>query len=259
MPKKLVEWPERNELVIGTVVRVNPFSAFVSLDEYENKEGMIHISEIAGKWVRDIRKFVKVGQKVVVRVMRVDKEKGYISLSLKRVRRFDAEEKMKRYKRELKAEKMLAQVAKKLNMNFEKAYEDIGFKLNDIFGEKFKAFQISLTPKGYEILLRKGIPEEWANVIKSVAEEQMKIKEVDIKGMIKLKCYKPDGVKIIKKVLSDAKKKYGLDIKYISAPRYSLSFKTKDAKAGERKLKEAAEDIIQSIKNLGGEGIFKAD
>jgi len=257
MRKKATEWPERNELVIGTVSRVNPYSAFVSLEEYE-KEGMIHISEVAGKWVRDIRKFVKVGQKIVVRVMRVDREKGHINLSLKRVRRFDAESKMKEYKRGLKAEKMLAQVAKKLNMDLKKAYEEIGFKLNDIFGEMFKAFQTSLTDKGYEILLRKGVPEEWAKVIKSVAEEQMEIKEVDIKGMVELKCFKPDGVKIIKKILSDAKKKYDLDTKYISAPRYSLSLKTKDAKAGERKLKEAAEDIIQNIKNFDGEGVFKA-
>ena len=95
MPKK-GEWPEKREIVLGTVTRVNPFSAFVSLDEYNNKEGMIHISEVAGKWVRDIRKFVKVGQKVVVMVMRVDKDKSHITLSLKRVKKYDTEKKMHR-------------------------------------------------------------------------------------------------------------------------------------------------------------------
>jgi len=259
MPKKLSEWPERGELVIGTIVRVNPFSAFVSLEEYEKKEGMIHISEVAGKWVRDIRDFVKVGQKVVALVMNVDREKGHISLSLKRVRRYDSEEKMREYKREIKAEKMLAQVARKLNMNLNDVYNNIGFKLQDIFGETFKAFQMSLTPQGYDLLLRKGIPEEWAKVIKTVAEEQMEVKEVAIKGTIELKCYKSDGVEIIKKILKDAKEKYELDIKYISAPRYSVALRTKDAKAGEKKIKEASEEIIKNIKKFEGEGNFKVE
>jgi len=198
MPKK-GEWPRKGEIVLGTVVKVNPFSAFVALDEYDKKEGMIHISEIAGKWVRDIRKFVKVGQKIVVLVMRVDKEKQHITLSLKRVKKYDTEQKMKEYKQELKAEKMLKTLAEKANISLEKAYQEIGYPLQDIFGEMFKAFQMSLTDKDYEILLKKGIPEKWAKLIKSVAEEQMELKEITIKGLIELKCYKPNGIKIIKK------------------------------------------------------------
>jgi len=259
MPKKLSEWPERGELVIGTVVRVNPYSAFISLEEYGKKEGMIHISEVAGKWVRDIRDFVKVGQKVVSLVMYVDREKNHISLSLKRVKKYDAEEKMREYKRELKGEKMLAQVARKLNMNMNDVYNDIGFKLQDIFGETFKAFQMSMTPQGYDLLVRKGISEDWVKTIKAVAEEQMEVKEVSIKGVIELKCFKPDGVEIIKKILKDAKEKYELDIKYISAPRYSIALKTKDAKGGEKKIKEASEEIIKNIEKFDGEGSFKVE
>ena len=88
------KWPKRGELVIGTVVRINPFSVFIALEEYDKKEGMVHISEVAGKWVRDIRKFVKLGEKVVVEVMFVDKEKRQIGLSLKRVKKFEIKRKM---------------------------------------------------------------------------------------------------------------------------------------------------------------------
>jgi translation initiation factor 2 subunit 1 len=253
------EWPQRGELVIGTVTKVNPYSAFISLEEYPGKEGMIHISEIAGKWVRDIREFVKTGKKIVTLVMVVDKEKSHIALSLKRVKRYDAEEKMKEYKNDLKAGKMLELVAKKLNMNPNEAQEKIGTKLQEIFGETFKAFQMSLTSEGYDLLLRKEIPENWAKEIKNVAQQQMELKEVEIKGTIELKCVKPDGIEIIKKILNETKKKHEINIKYISAPRYSLSFKTKDAKLGERKLKEAAEEIIKNGKNVGCEGNFKVE
>jgi translation initiation factor 2 subunit 1 len=253
------EWPEKGEMVIGNVTRVNPYSAFISLEEYENKEGMIHISEVAGKWVRDIRDFVKVGEKVVVLVMAVDREKGHIALSLKRVRKYDAEEKMREFKREMKAEKMISMLAKKLNMKPDIVKKDITPKLIEIFGETFKAFQMSMTPQGYDLLKRKGISEEWASAIKATAEEQMEAKEVTLKGVIELKCFKANGVEIIKNILFEANKKYDLEIKYVSAPKYSLNLKTKDAKAGERRLKEALEETVKKIKELGGEGSFKVE
>ena len=254
MPKKQNEWPERNELVIGTVIRVNPFSAYVSLEEYGNKEGMIHISEIARKWIKDVREIVKEGQRIVVLVLDIDKEKRHITLSLKRVDKRTAEEKLKEYKREQKAEKMLAQLAKEMGISLEKAYEEIGFKLQEEFGELFKAFQISQTPQGYDLLIRKGIPEKLARAIREIAEKQMEIKEAFVKTSVELRCLKPNGINIIKKILEDAKQKNNLEIKYISAPKYYLYIKTKDAKSGERKIKEVAEEIVNNITKLGGEG-----
>lgn len=259
MTKKSKEWPRRGEIVIGTVTRVNPFSAFVSLKEYGDKEGMIHISEIAGKWIKDVRSHVKNGQKVVTMVLRVDEEKGHITLSLKRVRRHDSEEKMKEFKREQKAEKMLSQIAKELNISLDDVYKEIGFKLKEIFGEIFKGFQTALTPQGHDILIKKGIPEKWVKIIKSVAEKQMEVKEVDVKVLLELKCFKPDGIEIIKNILKDAEKTYNLNIKYISAPSYSLLLKTKDPKGGEKILKEASKNIIEKLEKVGGEGTFKAD
>jgi len=257
MPKKQNEWPEKGELVLGTVVRVNPYSAYISLEEYKGKEGMIHISEAARKWIKDIREIVKEGQKVVVLVLNVEKEKNHITLSLKRVNKRSAEEKLKEYKREIKAEKMLAQVAKEIGLSLEKAYEEIGFRLQEEFGELFKVFQMSQDTQGYEFLIKKGIPEKWAKLIKQIAEKQMEIKESYVKTAIELRSLNPDGINIIRKVLEDAKNKNNLEIKYISAPRYHIYLKTKDAKAGERRLKEIAEEIVKTVNEMGGEGIVK--
>ncbi len=248
------KWPKRGELVLGTVVKVNPFSAFISLEEYDKKEGMVHISEVAGKWVRDIRKFVKLGDKLVVKVMRIDKEKRHINLSLKRVSKYDAEGKMREYKKKLKAEKMLKALAKKLNISQDEVNKKIVSDIEEIFGSVFDIFQTSLTPQGYDLLIRKGIEEKWVKAIKEVAEELMELKEKNIKKIIELKSYEPGGINIIKKTLADAKKEHKIDIKYISAPRYSLTLKTKNPKEGERKIKEISEDIVKKIESLGGDG-----
>ncbi|MFQ6010088.1 MAG: translation initiation factor IF-2 subunit alpha [Candidatus Aenigmatarchaeota archaeon] len=249
------KFPRRGELVIGTVSRVNPFSAFVKLEDYPGVEGMIHISEIARKWVKDIRDFVKEGKRIVVLVMRVDPVKGHVGLSLKRVSKRDVEEKLKEAKREQKAERMLEIAAKKRSMETRDAYEEVGHLMKERFGEMFKVFKLSMTEDGYRLLIKRGIPEEWAKTIREVAEETMEIKERELKGILELTCSKPDGIEVIKKVLKDAGEK-GFIIKYISAPKYSISILSKEAKKDEKKLRAAAEDIIKAMKAGGGEGRF---
>ena len=84
--------PQRGELVICRINKVSPNSASAILIEY-NLEGMIHISEIFSGWVRDIRNHVRADQQVVGRVLRVDEETSFISLSLKRVDKKQEKEK----------------------------------------------------------------------------------------------------------------------------------------------------------------------
>ncbi|HIE33962.1 MAG TPA: S1 RNA-binding domain-containing protein, partial [Candidatus Altiarchaeales archaeon] len=91
--KKESRYPEPGELVIATVQNIFKQGAFVTLDEYGNKRGMLHLSEISLKWVRNIRNYVKEGQKVVLLVLRVNPERGHIDLSLRRVS--DAQRKAK--------------------------------------------------------------------------------------------------------------------------------------------------------------------
>ena len=80
------EWPEEGELVVCTVKNVKNFGAFGDLDEYDGKEGFIHVAEVSSGWIKYIRDYVREGQKLVCKVLRVDKEKGHIDLSLKAVK-----------------------------------------------------------------------------------------------------------------------------------------------------------------------------
>jgi len=258
MVRRASKFPSPGEIVIGKVVRVNPFSALVKLDEYPGVEGMIHISEVARKWVRDIREFVKVGQKVVVKVLKVEEEKGHVALSLKRVSKKEADAKLKEIKREQRAEKMLDMSARELGLNLDKAYEEVGFKLQEEFGEMWKGFQNALTPEGRALLKKKGIPERWIKAMASIAEKSIEVKEVEIKGSLELSCPAPNGVEIIKAVLTELQKK-GIDVRYVSAPKYLISLKTKDAKKGEKILREAAEKAVNKIMAEGGEGKFIRD
>ena len=87
-------FPEEDELVICTVTSVHHSSVFTNLDEY-GRTGLIHISEISPGRIRNIRDYVVEGKKVVCKVLRVDKEKGHIDLSLRRVKEMQKKNKVK--------------------------------------------------------------------------------------------------------------------------------------------------------------------
>jgi polyribonucleotide nucleotidyltransferase len=73
--------PEKGERYLGTVVKVMPFGAFVSL--LPGKDGLLHISKLRplnqGQRVENVEDVVSVGQKIQVEISEID-EKGKLSL-----------------------------------------------------------------------------------------------------------------------------------------------------------------------------------
>lgn len=67
--------------VIGKVTGIKPFGAFVQLPG--GKTGLVHISEVADKYVEDINDYLKVGEQIEVKVLTIG-EDNKISLSIKK-------------------------------------------------------------------------------------------------------------------------------------------------------------------------------
>ncbi|SFP52084.1 S1 domain-containing post-transcriptional regulator GSP13 [Salibacterium halotolerans] len=76
-----VEQYEVGSIVEGKVTGIKPFGAFVALDE--NKQGLVHISEVAHGYVKDINDELSVGDEVKVKIKSVDADSGKISLSIR--------------------------------------------------------------------------------------------------------------------------------------------------------------------------------
>lgn len=70
------------EVIQGTITGIKPYGAFVKADD--GCDGLIHISEISDFFVNDISKFFKKGEKVIVKIIDIDK-KGQYCLSLKAI------------------------------------------------------------------------------------------------------------------------------------------------------------------------------
>lgn len=72
---------EVGQIVEGTVSGITNFGAFIELPE--GKTGMVHISEIADVYVKNIKDFLKPNDIVKVKILSID-DKGKISLSIRK-------------------------------------------------------------------------------------------------------------------------------------------------------------------------------
>jgi protein Tex len=75
---------ETGMILQGTVRNVVDFGAFVDIGV--KQDGLVHISEMADRYVKDPLTVVAVGQVVQVRVLKVDKQRGRVQLSMRGIK-----------------------------------------------------------------------------------------------------------------------------------------------------------------------------
>ncbi|KAG7088522.1 hypothetical protein E1B28_012506 [Marasmius oreades] len=108
------KYPEVDDLVMVQVRQIAEMGAYVKLLEYDNTEGMILLSELSRRRIRSVQKLIRVGRNEVVVVLRVDKEKGYIDLSKRRVSPEDITKCEERYMKSKTVASILRHVASKI-------------------------------------------------------------------------------------------------------------------------------------------------
>ena len=248
-------FPEEGELLLCTVKKILYHSVFVDLDEYENKEGMIHISEVSPGRIRTLSDFVREGKKIICKVLNVNKEKSHIDLSLRRVSISAKIAKNNEYKQEQKAERLLENIAKGLNKDLKYIYDLFGYKIIEEYGSLNAFFQhVSLEGKQ---VLDKIVPSNISKNLFDVIKDKIKPKEIRISGSLILKSYKPNGIEIIKRILDKIENK-NISLSYIGAPKYRVVVTSEDYKEAENILKGVVENVLKEIKS-NGEGEFIRD
>lgn len=237
--------PEVGDYVVVNIEDVDKNSAYANLEEYDDLTGLIHISEVSRSWVQDARKELSEGEKTVAQVLEIEDEDN-INLSIKRVNDRNKREALSRLNKEQKAKSFLEQLGEKLGKDLDEVYEEIGFKLQKEFGSSFKGFEISV---GEESRLQELFDDEIVTAIQDVAKQNIDLKKEKLEGEIKLEFKQGDGLQRIKKTLGDYEDETGVEIKYISAPKYSIKTwgRTKDI------TKKKMDSTLEKIREKAGE------
>jgi len=258
MEFKKTGWPEAGDLAIATIKKITDYGAYVTLDEYD-KEGLLHISEVSSSWVRNIRSFIREGQKLVLKVLRVDTEKEHVDLSLRRVTRGERKEKILSWKKERKADTLLRTASEKLKMPQEEFYKKIGSLLEKGFEEAHDELERAAR-EGAEVLVKAGVPQDIAVVLEEVAKEKIKLPMVTVKGILNLQCTKSNGVLTIREALLSAQKiqpkNAKIEVYVIAPPKYRIVVSAEDYKEAEKILEKATNTVVKNITDAGGQGTF---
>ena len=255
MSTEIHDMPEVGEIVIATVTKIGDHGAYVSLDEYNNIQGFLHISEIAQGWVRSVGKFVKEGEKKVLLVKKVREGREEIDLSLKQISRDQKKKKLLDVKRYEKGKGIIKSVQEKTKLS-DAEIENLEDKIFSKYDSIYDAI-IDIARRGIDVLNDLKLPKKILDVI---VEEGSKIKlpSAEILGVLEITDTSSNGIENIKKKLQDLEKKDQngeVVVSYIGAPKYRLSVTAPDFKSAEKILKPILEDTQKNIEK--NKGTFK--
>jgi translation initiation factor 2 subunit 1 len=251
-------WPETGELVVGEVDEITDFGVFVDLEEYEDKRGLAHISEVASGWIKNVRDHVREGQTVVAKVLDVDEGSQQIDLSVKDVNEHQHKEKIQEWKNEQKADNWMG-IAFGENVSDER-YQAVADALLSEFESLYDAFETAAI-RGENALEGIDLDEETVETIVATARENVSVPYVNVTGYVDLEC--PGGsVDDIKTALQaaggngDVSDEIELSVSYVGSPEYRIQVRAPDYKTAESALEASAGRAKAAIAEAGGTGEY---
>uniref|UniRef100_A0A0M3HNB7 Eukaryotic translation initiation factor 2 subunit 1 n=1 Tax=Ascaris lumbricoides TaxID=6252 RepID=A0A0M3HNB7_ASCLU len=230
------QFPDVEDTVMVNVRQIAEMGAYVSLLEYNNKEGMILLSELSRRRIRSVNKLIRVGRNECVVVIRVDKEKGYIDLSKRRVYSKDLLQCEDRFAKAKAVNSILRHVADQLGYDSEKQLEDLYERTAWYFDKKLKkkaaAYDVFKKAIRYfvnfdvdsihDALLRSyvplaffsdstvldecDIPPEVREKLLEDIRKRLTPQAVKIRADIEVSCFSYDGIDAVKEALINGQK-----------------------------------------------------
>ncbi|MEM0201961.1 MAG: S1 RNA-binding domain-containing protein [Candidatus Micrarchaeaceae archaeon] len=239
-----VRLPKVGEFVIAQIAKVMPFGAYCTLPEYNNLEVFLPIKEVSSGWIKNIREFIHEGQMVVCSVVYYDRERNTVDVSIKKVPQGKAKEKIKLYNMEKRFQAMLHQIIKQSHTEGENAVQQ---QLIAEFGT-YTNFAENALGNTDEFRASK-IPKKIKDAFIEQLDQIRKNKKYIVSYIATIYSYNMmSGATELRNALSKAAK-FGVDIKYISAPKYRIMAEGKDYNDAEGKIKKAESALESALAN----------
>ncbi|CCD73431.1 Eukaryotic translation initiation factor 2 subunit 1 [Caenorhabditis elegans] len=248
------QFPDVEETVVANVKMIADMGAYVRLSEYNDKEGMILLSELSRRRIRSVNKLIRVGRSESVVVIRVDKDKGYIDLSKRRVYQKDLKQCDERFANAKMVNSILRHVAEQVGYTTDEELEDLYQKTAWHFDRKEKrkaasydAFKKAITEP--TILDECDISADIKEKLLEDIRKKLTPQAVKIRADIEVSCFDYDGIDAVKAALIAGKNcsngTFPIKINLIAAPHFVVTTQTLDREGGI----EAVNSILDTIKN----------
>lgn len=246
------ELPDRGEIVLTTVREITPHGIYVDLDEYNNMNGFLHISEISTGWVRNIDRVAKPQQKMVLKVIRAERSRREVDLSLRQVTNEEKRNKLIEWKQNERALTIMGSVKKKLQLD-DAQFSDISAKMEKEHGSLYEAL-VAASKKGEKAFASLDVPQPVQKEIIEAAREKISSPKYEVGAIVEVSSRASDGIQQIKEALeaaATASSTAEIKVTYVGAPRYRLRVVADDYKQADKVMNSALERIQEGVGKNG--------
>jgi len=238
--------------------------AYVALLEYNNIEGMILLSELTRRRIRSVNKLIRVGKQEVCMVLRVDKEKGYIDLSKRRVSPEDVIKVEERFQRSKAVHSIVRHVSEIQHVEMESLYRQTAWRLYEKFGHAYEAFCAAITDPDsiFNEELMPGLDASLrASMLDNIAK-RLTPTAIKIRADIEVTCFHYEGITAIKSALMKGVElgtdELPIKIKLVAPPLYVMLCSALDKAKGIALLNKGIEIMQAEIRKSKGDLQVKA-
>ncbi|XP_031551640.1 eukaryotic translation initiation factor 2 subunit 1-like [Actinia tenebrosa] len=260
-------YPEVDDVVMVNVRSIAEMGAYVNLLEYNNIEGMILLSELSRRRIRSINKLIRVGRNECVVVIRVDKDKGYIDLSKRRVSPEEVKKCEEKFTKAKTVYSILRHCSEILGYESDDQLEELYEKTAWYFDQKYKtpgssydAFKLAVADPA--VLDELDLDEKTKETLLANIKRRLTPQAVKIRADLEVACYGYEGIDAVKQALRKgldcSTEEIPIKVNLIAAPLYVITTTTLDHEEGLKSLVQAVDAIKTSIKKSGGEFTEKA-
>ena len=258
------EFPEIDDVVMVRVRSIAEMGAYVALLEYNNIEGMILLSELTRRRIRSVNKLIRVGKQEVCMVLRVDKEKGYIDLSKRRVSAEDVQKCDERFQRSKAVHSIVRHVSEVAHMDMELLYKQTAWRLYEKFGHAYEAFCAAITDPDsiFNAELMPDLTDDLRVTMLDNIAKRLTPTAIKIRADIEVTCFHYEGINAIKGALMKGVELGSDDlpvkIKLVAPPLYVMLCSALDKAKGIALRTKAIDIMRDEIKKHKGDLQVKA-
>eukprot|EP00811_Abedinium_folium_P000223 NODE_10202_length_1369_cov_6.494364.p1 GENE.NODE_10202_length_1369_cov_6.494364~~NODE_10202_length_1369_cov_6.494364.p1 ORF type:complete len:368 (-),score=115.65 NODE_10202_length_1369_cov_6.494364:266-1297(-) len=257
------EFPELEDRVVVQVKRIVDMGAYVSLLEYNGREGMLLLSELSKRRIRSVAKLLKVGRTEICMVLRVDEDKGYIDLSKRRVAPDEAAAKDEVFAKAKAVHGIMRHVGLLNNVGVDVMCAKMSWPLYAKYPSAHEAFrrhangeinmwdEVDLTEVGDEAKIAK-IKED----VETCLSRRLVTQTLRLRAKIEVSCNEYDGIEAIRAALTDglraSKEDCELKIHLVAHPVFVLTVVCRSQAQGIAVIDEAMQFVELSITKSKG-------
>jgi len=259
------DFPNLEEIVVVQVKRIVDMGAYVSLLEYNGREGMMLLSELSKRRIRSVSKLLKVGRTEICMIIRSDEDKGYVDLSKKRVDLEDATAKEESFARAKAVHGIMRHVSSTNNIEVEELCNKVAWPLYKRYKDAYEAFrmhineeisiwdEVDFSQPGQDLT---GMAEKLKEDIETNLRRRMIQQQLRLRAKIECSCLEYAGIDAVKEALTKGlqvqKEEVELKINLIAHPMFVVTCSCKDKTLGMKTIEESFEVIKESILSHGG-------